>query len=73
MLKGAAIPRLSHILKSAEMGKHTARWMKEMDGVHISPWLHYLTASGDMEQALGPEGREGLSDPLDLPASYGGA
>ena len=47
--------------------------MPKMDGAHLSAWLRCLTASDDLEQALGPEGREGLSVLLDLPASYGGA
>ncbi len=44
-----------------------------MDGAHLSAWLHCLTASEDLELALGPEGRSHLSDILDLPPSYGGA
>jgi hypothetical protein len=46
--------------------------MPEMDGAHLSAWLHFLTASEDLEDALDPEGRENLSDLLDPPASYGG-
>jgi hypothetical protein len=44
-----------------------------MDGAHLSAWLHYLTASEDLEHALGTESRSQLSDLLDLPPSYGGA
>jgi hypothetical protein len=73
MLKGAAIPRLSHILVSVQKGKHIVGWMTEIYGAHLSVWLHCLAASDDLEQALGPEGREGLSVLMDLPASYGGA
>jgi hypothetical protein len=47
--------------------------MREMDGAHLSAWLHCLTASEDMELALGAEGRSQLSDLLDLPPSYRGA
>jgi len=47
--------------------------MQEMDGAHLSAWLHCLTASEVLEHALGPEGRSQLSDLLDLPPSYGGA
>ena len=47
--------------------------MTKMDGAHLSAWLQCLTASDDLEQPLGPEGREGLSALLDLPASYGEA
>ena len=71
MLKGAADLRLSHILRSVQKNKHVVGWVKEMDGAHLSAWLHFLTASKDVEQAFGPEGREHLSDLLDLPASYG--
>ncbi len=47
--------------------------MKEMDAAHLSAWLHYLTASEELEHDLGPEGRSHLSELLDLPPSYGGA
>ena len=73
MLKGAAVPRLSHILKSVQKNNHSAGWMAEMDEAHLSAWLHCLTASGDLENDLGMEKKVGLSDLLDLPASYGGA
>ena len=46
--------------------------MMEMDGAHLSTWLHCLTASEDLEHALGTEGRSQLSDLLILPPSYGG-
>ena len=73
MLKGATVPRLSHILKSVQKSRHSREWMREMDGAHLSAWLHCLTASEELELALGPEGRSQLSDLLDLPPSYGGA
>ena len=69
MLKGAANPRLSHILRSLQKSQH----MQEMDGAHLSAWLQCLTASEDLLHVLGPEGRSQLSDLLDLPPSYGGA
>ena len=43
-----------------------------MDGAHLSAWLHCLTASEDLENDQGSEGRGNLSELLDLPASYGG-
>ena len=58
MLKGAEIPRLSHILRSVKKSQHTVGWMTEMDGAHLSAWMHCLTASEDLEHALGPEGRD---------------
>ena len=44
-----------------------------MDEAHISAWLHCLAALGDLENDLGMERKAGLSELLDLPASYGGA
>jgi len=73
MLKGAAAPRLSHILKSMQKNNNSVGWMKEMDGAHLSPWLQCLTASEDLETDLGPEEKGYLSELMDLPASYGGA
>jgi hypothetical protein len=73
MLKGAAVPRLSHILKYVQKNNHSAGWIAEMDGAHLSAWLHCLTASGDLENDLGMERKTSLSELLDLPASYGGA
>jgi len=72
MLKGATVPRPSHILRSVQKSQRNGCGM-EMDGAHLSAWLHRLTASEDLEQALGTEGRSQLSDLLDLPPSYGGA
>ena len=64
---------MSHILKYVQKSRHSRGWMREMDGAYLFAWLHCLTASQDMEHALGTEGRSQLSDPLDLPPSYGGA
>jgi len=52
-LKGAAAPRLSHILKSVQKNNHTAGWIAEIDGAHLSAWLHCLTSSEDLENELG--------------------
>ncbi len=73
MLKGAAIPRLSHIFRSMQKNQHSRGWRREMDGAHLSAWLHCLRASEDLEHVLGTEGKRQLSDLLDLPPSYGGA
>jgi hypothetical protein len=73
MLKGAAIPRLSHILRSVQKNQHSRGWMKNMDEAHLSAWMHCLTASEELERDIGPEGRDQLSELLDLPPSYGGA
>jgi hypothetical protein len=73
MLKGAAVPRLSHILKPVQKNSHSAGWMAEMDRSHLLAWLHCLTASDDLEFEMGAESKGGLSELLDLPASHGGA
>jgi hypothetical protein len=73
MLKAAAVPRLSHILKFVQKNNHIVGWMAEMDGAHLSAWPHCLTASEDLENDLGTEARGNLSELLDLSASYAGA
>ena len=60
MLKVATVPRLSHILKSVKKNSHSVGWMTDMDGAHISAWLHCLTASDDLENDMGAENRERL-------------
>ena len=57
VLKGAADPRLSHILRAVQKSEHSRGWMQEMDRAHLSAWLHCLTASEVLEHALGTEGR----------------
>ncbi len=57
MPKGAAVPRLSHILKSVQKSHHSRGWMRENDNAHLSAWLHCLTASEGLDHALGKEGR----------------
>ncbi len=39
MLKGATIPRLSHILKLIQTNAKSKGWMKTMDEEHLSCWL----------------------------------
>ncbi len=73
MLKGAAVPRLSHILKLVQKSGRVAGWMADMDGAHLSAWLHCLTASDELENDLSEESKKNLSVQVDLPASYGGA
>ena len=72
MLRGVAVPRLSHILKSVQKNNHNTGWMAEMDGAHLSAWLHCLTSSEDLENDLDAAGKGQLSELLDLPPSYGG-
>ena len=47
--------------------------MREMDDAHVSTWLvHYLTASTDLEYAIGPSARDQLAGLIDLPLAMGG-
>ena len=73
MLKSAAVPRLSHILRSVQRNDNSAWWMTEMDEAHLAAWLHCLHASDVLEKDMGSQGRKSLLKLLDLPASYGGA
>ncbi len=72
MLTGATCPRLTHLLKSTQKNERTEAWMQEMDKAHLSTWLHCLTFSPNLEQALDPNEKDLLSYWLDLPYSYGG-
>ncbi len=72
MLTGAASQKLIYRLKSVQKNPRTAQWMKEMDDAHISTWLHCLTASTDLEHALGSFAREQLAELIDLPPAMGG-
>jgi hypothetical protein len=64
--------RLTHLLKSIHKNPQTVQWRREMDAAHVSTWLHCLTASADLEYALGPPSLDQLTDLLDLPRAYGG-
>ena len=74
MLTGAAGPRLTRLLKSAEKNPRTESWMQEMDSANVATWLHCLTSSlYVMESAMDPTSKDILTNLLDLPPSYGGA
>ena len=62
MLAGAAGPRLTHLLKSVETKPRTETWMIEKDSAHLSTWLHCLTASSDLDMALGLVDKDLLTD-----------
>jgi len=72
MLTGAASQKLIYLLKSVQKNPQTAQWMREMDDAHVSTWLHCLTASTDLEYAIGPSARDQLSGLIDLPPTFGG-
>ena len=72
MITGAASQKLIYLLKTVQKNPHTTRWMREMDDAHVSTWLHCLTASTDLESALGPLARDQLTGMLDLPPAFGG-
>jgi hypothetical protein len=72
MLTGAAGLRLTHNLKSVDKNPRTEQWMLDMDDAHVSTWLHCLTSSPDLNDALSSGEREQLAAWLDLPPSYGG-
>jgi hypothetical protein len=73
MLKGLAIPRLSHIRKSIHENANFTGWMQTMDEEHMSCWLQCLSASRDLELALDPQTLDQLKDFMDLPQTFGGA
>ena len=54
MLTGVASQRLFYLLKSLQKNPHIALWMREIDDAHVSTWLHCLSASTDLEHAIGP-------------------
>ena len=72
MLKGAAIPRLSHILKSIQKNANSKGWIKTMNEEHLSCRLKFLSASRDLELALDPRALDHLTHWIDLPPSFGG-
>jgi len=43
-----------------------------MEFAHIRAWIHSLTASSDLDHALGSVERDLLADTLDIPSSYRG-
>jgi len=72
MITGAASQKLVYLLKSIHKNPQIALWMLEMDDAHVSTWLHCLTASTYLEQAIGPQAREQLTGLTDLPLAFGG-
>jgi hypothetical protein len=72
MLTGAAVPRLTHILKSIQKNNPIEPWTRDMDAAHLSTWLHCLLASPSLEHAMDPEERRYMAEMMDLPPSYGG-
>jgi hypothetical protein len=58
MLTGAAKHKLVYFLKTVQKNPQTAQWMREMDDAHVSTWLHCLTTSTNLENAIGPLARD---------------
>jgi hypothetical protein len=71
MLIGAESQRLTHLLKTVQKNPRAAQWMKEKDDVHVFIWLHCLSASTDLEQAIGHPALDKLTRLLDLPPVFG--
>ena len=46
--------------------------MREMDNAHVSTWLHCLTATTDLENAMGSLARVQLAGLIDFPPAFGG-
>jgi hypothetical protein len=46
--------------------------MREMGDAHVSTWLHCLTASTDLKNAIGPLAKDQPANPIDLPPALGG-
>jgi hypothetical protein len=72
MLTGAASQRLIYLLKTVQKNPQTMKWMKEMDDAHVSTWLHCISASTNLEPAIGPPARDQLARSIDLPPTFGG-
>jgi hypothetical protein len=72
ILTGAASQKLVYLLKTMQKNPQTAQWMREMDGAHVSTPLHCLTASTDLENAIGPLARDHLASLIKLPPAFGG-
>jgi hypothetical protein len=72
MLSGAASQKLVYLLKSIQKNPQAVLWMREIDDAQVSTWLHCLTASTDLEHAIGPQARDLLAGLTDLPPALGG-
>ncbi len=61
MITGEVSQKLIYLLKTVQKNPQTARWMREMDDADVSTWLYCLTASTELESALGPLARDQLT------------
>ena len=71
MLTGAAVPRLTHILKSVPKDEASKGWMQAVDDAHLSTWLECAGAS-TLDADLSLQEHNLLSASLDLPPQFGG-
>ena len=66
MLTRAAIPRLSHIIKSVPKDSSCIEWIKLVDDADLSNWLNCVRAI-TLDPVLTYRERKHLSSSLDLP------
>jgi len=72
MLTGASIKKIIYLLKIVQKNPQTAQWMREMDDANVSTWLHCLTTSTYLENAIDTLVRNQLASLIDLPPAFGG-
>ena len=72
MLTGAASQKLIYLLKAVQKNPQTTLWMREMEDAHVSNWMQCLSASTDLEHAIGHSARDQLAGLIDLPPAGGG-
>ena len=71
MLTTAAVPRLTHVLKSVPKDDASAAWMKEADDAHLTTWMACVGGESLIAD-LPPTERDHLAASLDLPPQFGG-
>ncbi len=71
MLTGAAVPRMTHILKSIPKDGASTAWMQSADDAHLSSWLECVGAK-QLHEALPIAEKDLLAASLDLPPQFGG-
>ena len=72
MLTGVTSLKLVYLLKFVQKNPQIALWMREMDDAQVSTWLHCLSTSTNMEQAIASLARDQLVGLTYLPPTFGG-